>query len=259
MDSLGWSLHQWLESSRIEGYRLSQDRDSLYWRLGELQCLLIASMLFDSLKQRNLLLWRSFRIAIQARQLGDVPEGMAIPGLHQQISPHRGHPFEFWAGIGDMEEEMLTEPWDAMQLILHLLKHHVRLHDLDPLRTASHQHEKFRTKIIYLRNVFLHPSQRQSLIKQAHIQIPVCSNLLTRQKAPWSNSIVEVDKNKVLARCSDDFRSIVIGVCVRVIPATLDVHPYRKFWVWCDGCRRPDIDEEAIFRFNGRRQFRFKA
>jgi hypothetical protein len=78
---------------------------------------------------------------------------------------------------------------------------------------------------IYLCNISLDPSQQKLLVEEAGIQISILADFLTCQESIWPYSVVEVDKYDTVPRNVNYSRTIIVGICIGGIPATLNVNP----------------------------------
>jgi hypothetical protein len=77
----------------------------------------------------------------------------------------------------------------------------------------------------YLGNICLDPFQQKLLVEEPGIQISILSDFLACQEPIRPNSVVEVDKYDTVPRNVNYSRTIIVGICIGGIPATLNVNP----------------------------------
>lgn len=94
--------------------------------------------------------------------------------------------------------------------------------------------------------MFLHPSQEETLVQEAAVQVPMPSHLLAGEETPQADAVVKVDKDDTVARRLDQAGAVPVGVGIPSVPAALDEDHDGELLVHGRVGGTPDVEEEAV-------------
>ena len=93
----------------------------------------------------------------------------------------------------------------------------------------------------------LDPFEGEPLVKQAHVQIPVLADRLTRQKTKRSDAVIKVDKDDAVIGLTHNFATIKVCILIPSETAPLNEEPHGQIRGGSCIGRSPDIDEQTVF------------